>query len=84
MMVLFSFKIKPNDYFSELDNEKVVERVKQGFRMEKPNKCPDDIHYNIILRCWDENPDKRPTFEALFSYFRKYIDSSGEYAVPDG
>ena len=62
--------------------EQAVKEVQRGYRMEKPDKCPDDIYYNIILRCWDENPDKRPTFETLSSQFSKY-DSPDEYAMPD-
>lgn len=37
---------------------------KEGERLPKPEDCPQDI-YNVILQCWAQKPDDRPTFVAL-------------------
>jgi tyrosine-protein kinase Src len=52
--------------------------VEQNYRMRKPTKhnVPDDI-YQVMLNCWDQKPEARPTFEYLHSYFENYQGSSG-------
>lgn len=42
----------------------VIRRIKDGYRMDKPEDCPDDV-YDIMLTVWDINPDKRPSFKSL-------------------
>lgn len=37
---------------------------KEGERLPKPEDCPQDI-YNVMLQCWAQKPDDRPTFVAL-------------------
>lgn len=32
--------------------------------MEQPEGCPNEI-YEMMLKCWDLNPMKRPTFRDL-------------------
>lgn len=43
-----------------------------GKRMEA-RLCPDNV-YNIILRCWREDPDERPTFDELVTSVSEMID----------
>lgn len=43
---------------------KVVEDVDRGYRMPKPNLCPDKL-YEIMMACWRKEPQERPTFETL-------------------
>ncbi|KAL9964648.1 hypothetical protein ACROYT_G028322 [Oculina patagonica] len=38
--------------------------LKQGKRMAKPKHLDNDL-YQIMLNCWQENPQDRPTFELL-------------------
>ena len=49
-----------------LNNEQVFQKVICGYRMEKPEDCPDEV-YQIMLKCWEKNPKKRPTFEVLYN-----------------
>ncbi|PFX19588.1 Angiopoietin-1 receptor [Stylophora pistillata] len=37
-----------------------------GFRLEKPPHC-SEIMYDIMLQCWQETPEDRPTFKDLHS-----------------
>ncbi|CAH3184285.1 unnamed protein product [Porites lobata] len=41
-----------------------------GYRMPKPSHV-DDTLYQIMLSCWQDNPDNRPTFELLGSELKK-------------
>ncbi|XP_044733335.1 receptor-type tyrosine-protein kinase FLT3-like [Chrysoperla carnea] len=51
--------------YSSLDNYmQILKYLSDGNRLEKPNSLSDDI-YNLMLRCWAENPDNRPTFAEI-------------------
>ena len=47
-----------------MTNREVQEYVKQGYRMPHPLACPDSI-YQIMMDCWKQDPEERPTFEFL-------------------
>ncbi|XP_071818883.1 uncharacterized protein [Apostichopus japonicus] len=42
----------------------LVNKLREGYRMEKAEHCPDDI-YQLMLRCWQEDPADRPKFVDL-------------------
>ncbi|XP_071943277.1 uncharacterized protein [Antedon mediterranea] len=44
-------------------------------RMDKPRGCPNEM-YQIMLRCWSEDPSQRPTFEQLCSEIQEILDSN--------
>jgi serine/threonine protein kinase len=59
---LFSRGTKP--YF-EFNNQEVIAKVtKERYRLSKPDDCPEEI-YELMLKCWDENPDNRPGFKVV-------------------
>ncbi|KAE9555743.1 hypothetical protein FO519_001095 [Halicephalobus sp. NKZ332] len=69
--------------YAGLTNLQVLEQVNQGYRMPKPQRCPENVYYDVILKCWEKNSDKRPTFVFLFSYFDDYyVSSQHSYAPP--
>ncbi|NXG70179.1 ROS1 kinase, partial [Baryphthengus martii] len=45
-------------------NTEVLHHVKAGGRLESPNSCPDDL-YNLMMRCWAQEPQNRPTFSYI-------------------
>lgn len=45
-------------------NRTVIDEVTKGYRLPKPDDCPDDL-YQVMLSCWDEDPEKRPSFAQL-------------------
>jgi hypothetical protein len=47
-------------YF-HFSNEITAEKVVTGYRLEKPNECPEDV-YLLMIDCWDASPSKRPLF----------------------
>ena len=49
-----------------MSNAETSEQVQRGYRMPKPDGCPDPL-YEIILSCWKDEPESRPTFEYLQS-----------------
>ena len=46
-------------------NSEVVTKLKSGYRMEAPDKCPEFI-VELMNACWQEEPEDRPTFENIF------------------
>lgn len=42
----------------------LIEQLKKGYRMEKPNGCSDEM-YQVMTDCWNANPSLRPTFDEL-------------------
>jgi hypothetical protein len=57
----------------------VLNQVERGYRMQKPEnsifQCPDS-YYDMMLKCWNKQPDNRPTFRFLYDYFDDYFVST--------
>ncbi|XP_034743837.1 tyrosine kinase, non-receptor, 2b isoform X1 [Etheostoma cragini] len=48
-----------------LNGSQILHKIdKEGERLPKPEDCPQDI-YHVVLQCWAQKPDDRPTFVAL-------------------
>ncbi|KAJ7374035.1 hypothetical protein OS493_009365 [Desmophyllum pertusum] len=45
-------------------HRELMRLLKRGYRMEKPDICSEEI-YQLMTRCWADNPDARPTFTEL-------------------
>uniref|UniRef100_A0A0M3JTR1 Myoblast growth factor receptor egl-15 (inferred by orthology to a C. elegans protein) n=1 Tax=Anisakis simplex TaxID=6269 RepID=A0A0M3JTR1_ANISI len=51
--------------------------LKEGYRMEAPDNCPDAI-YTVMLACWQECPERRPSFVTLVDYFDWILTNSAK------
>jgi serine/threonine protein kinase len=58
---LFTHGVVP--YFS-FTNTQTAEKVVNGYRLEKPKDCSDDV-YTLMRACWEEDPSKRPSFSDI-------------------
>uniref|UniRef100_A0A183BIB2 Non-specific protein-tyrosine kinase n=1 Tax=Globodera pallida TaxID=36090 RepID=A0A183BIB2_GLOPA len=75
--------------YSDLNNKEVIEQVVIGHRLSCPRAPEPDkqellnrIFEQLMLKCWDENPDCRPTFEALYHYFDDFFVSQQTNYIP--
>uniref|UniRef100_H2ZIU1 Tyrosine-protein kinase n=1 Tax=Ciona savignyi TaxID=51511 RepID=H2ZIU1_CIOSA len=59
--------------YRALSNTEVVERVAHGHRLERPQSCPHDV-YRLMLKTWDMEPEKRPSFNNLCYEVEDIID----------
>lgn len=69
--------------FLGMDNSTTLQKLQAGYRMPRPSgpgiDCPQTM-YNIMLQCWDKQPDKRPTFAFLKDFFDDFAtNSEGQY-----
>lgn len=58
--------------FKGVKDTEVLSKLKQGYRHPEPTNCPDDL-YDMMLKCWNENQEKRPTFEKLYNFLEDMI-----------
>ncbi|XP_038069022.1 angiopoietin-1 receptor-like [Patiria miniata] len=47
-----------------IESKSLAQRLLDGYRMPKPENCADEI-YDVMLKCWQEQPSKRPSFRKL-------------------
>ncbi|GMR60273.1 hypothetical protein PMAYCL1PPCAC_30468, partial [Pristionchus mayeri] len=59
--------------------------LKDGYRMESPHNCPDEI-YNLMVCCWQEKIENRPSFDTIVDYFDWMLTESqrAEQSTDDG
>jgi len=70
--------------FEGMNNQTVLNQITtSNYRMPKPTYdgviCPDEL-YDIMLNCWNREPEGRPTFEYLRTLFEDfYVSTSPSY-----
>ena len=52
--------------------EELVSFLSAVKRMEKPDRCSPEL-YAIMLDCWQEKPEARPSFEDLSQCFKNLL-----------
>lgn len=63
-VVLYEIFTVGGSPYPRTEGRKMYSLLSQGYRMPKPSHV-DDTLYQIMLSCWQEDPDNRPTFEIL-------------------
>jgi len=58
-------------------NYGVKKYVDNGQRLDKPASCPPMI-YEMMLRCWAENPHSRPSFDEISQFIGKILSNQPE------
>lgn len=47
--------------YDGVDNSCILDLLKNGRRLERPKICPNDL-YELMLKCWIQDPNERPSF----------------------
>uniref|UniRef100_A0A914E2Y5 Serine-threonine/tyrosine-protein kinase catalytic domain-containing protein n=1 Tax=Acrobeloides nanus TaxID=290746 RepID=A0A914E2Y5_9BILA len=55
--------------------EELVGHLKAGNRLSRPEAADEKI-YEIMLDCWKEDPEERPTFEAITSRLHVILEDA--------
>jgi len=59
-----------------MDNRTVLQQIEAGYRMPRPARgCPEEL-YSQMLTCWHHIPERRPTFEYLYTVFDDFLVST--------
>ncbi|XP_038064856.1 tyrosine kinase receptor Cad96Ca-like [Patiria miniata] len=61
-----------------MSSQKVIDEIKQGYRLPKPEHCSDDI-YQIMKDCWQEKPEDRPDFAGLHTTIDDILADAAGY-----
>ena len=57
-----------------MTHPQVIYEVKENnYRMPKPQGMCTDAYYTMMLKCWHEDPNQRPTFDSLYHFFNDYF-----------
>ncbi|KAE9547357.1 hypothetical protein FO519_009432 [Halicephalobus sp. NKZ332] len=75
-ILLWEIFSRGQEPYAEWNQRDIFEKIGNGDRMSKPDRCPQDVYCDVILKCWERDPDKRPIFSTLFSYFDDYYITS--------
>ena len=49
--------------------------LQHGKRLDRPSRCPSSI-YQIMLKCWEWEEKRRPTFSQLLQYLKTDSDTT--------
>uniref|UniRef100_A0AC34FG15 Protein kinase domain-containing protein n=1 Tax=Panagrolaimus sp. ES5 TaxID=591445 RepID=A0AC34FG15_9BILA len=60
--------------YPALSNVEMLEVLQNGKRLEKPIKASNEI-YDLMLKCWKEQPAERPTFKELSHEFKNILEN---------
>ena len=60
--------------YGRSSNAQVVEMIRQGQRLERPRICSRDM-FRVLECCWQELPEKRPSFNQLQSKLQHILES---------
>lgn len=58
--------------------ERLYRLLKTGYRMEKPDNCSEEL-YNLMTKCWREDPYKRPQFAELVKTIEDMLSHELDY-----
>jgi len=59
--------------FEQMDPKKVAQEVLKNVRPPIPTSCPEPLSV-LMSRCWDEDPQVRPTFQEIVKELRLLVN----------
>uniref|UniRef100_K7F786 non-specific protein-tyrosine kinase n=1 Tax=Pelodiscus sinensis TaxID=13735 RepID=K7F786_PELSI len=58
-----------------MSNPEVIRALERGYRMPRTDNCPEEL-YDIMLKCWKNKPEDRPTFEYTQSVLEDFYTAT--------
>ncbi|PAV78176.1 hypothetical protein WR25_26189 [Diploscapter pachys] len=72
MWEIFSKGLKPYKY---LLSTEIIEFIRRGRRLDKPDDCPQLLYDSVMLLCWAEDKHDRPSLEMIIERVRAFRKS---------
>ena len=69
--------------YSHVQAKDVPDLLEKGERLSQPQYCSLEL-YMLLVKCWQEQPDARPTFTNLEREFSKMAQDPGRYLCIPG
>ncbi|CAF0847644.1 unnamed protein product [Brachionus calyciflorus] len=70
---IYSYGCTP---YPSIEQEDLLEKLKSGYRMERPEVCDSEIYDLIMLQCWNAEPKKRPSFTEIVKIYEELLEKS--------
>ncbi|XP_076440638.1 uncharacterized protein LOC143280044 isoform X2 [Babylonia areolata] len=64
--------------YSSTDTQQLFAYLKDGYRLKRPKLC-DQNTYAMMLQCWNENAQRRPTFPELCGRLQRMLEDCQVY-----
>lgn len=64
--------------YSSIDSQQLFTYLKDGHRLRKPRLCDQDM-YAMMLQCWNDIPERRPTIDELTARLQRMLENSQVY-----
>jgi fyn-related kinase len=77
-IVLYKIVTYGKPPYPDMTNGEAKQQIQQGYRMPRPVGCPGML-CDIMLNCWREVPNHRPTFKILQSKLEEYYCNIGNF-----
>ena len=68
--------------YSDMTNEQVYMEVELGFRLPKPEGCPNDL-FDLMTQMWDADTAKRSSFCSIVADLKKLFGHNDEPPPPE-
>ncbi|XP_053104442.1 tyrosine-protein kinase Blk isoform X1 [Hemicordylus capensis] len=68
--------------YPAMTNPEVIQNLDWGYRMPRPENCPFEL-YRLMLKCWKNNQEERPTFEYLQSTLEDFYTATEKQYEPE-
>ncbi|TNN17802.1 Epidermal growth factor receptor isoform 5 [Schistosoma japonicum] len=77
---VFTFGKRP---YEDVDTVDIKDHVIKGGRLTQPDICTLDV-YMVLVKCWMEDYESRPTFIELMRTFNTFCKTPGRYLYIEG
>ncbi|GAB0100093.1 Tyrosine-protein kinase hopscotch [Sergentomyia squamirostris] len=62
----------------ELSTESLLNALNEGIRLPKPPQCPQQIYEKLMIPCWNQDKNKRPTFTLILDTIDRLMSEYGQ------
>lgn len=79
-IVLYEIFTYGSSPYEGMNNEQVIKKILEGYRLPIPSLCPTRIAL-LLKKCWEFDPNLRPIFEVIYEEIKQELISQGESEI---